>query len=493
MNKNVPIHLDREIPTPLYLQLALQLKSLIKEGVFRPEEKLPPIRALASQMGINGSTVVNAYKQLEKEGLAYSRMGSGTYVSPSDDDTPAHYTYMETDNLKMMERGQISIGSGTINFASATPASDLFPVQVFKDLVNKVLDRDKGEVFAYHQVQGFQPLRQSICKYLEKYSVFSTVNNIQVVSGAQQGIDIVSKALIEFGDHIFVESPTYRGAIEAFKSRGARITEITMADDGIDLRELAHKISTHNPKFLYTMPNFQNPTGYSYSEEKKRALLEMTKDRNIYIVEDDFLSELCYTQKPCLPLKACANSENVIYIKSFSKIFMPGLRLGFMHIPEALWNRVLSAKHTTDISTSGLIQRTFDLYLREGVWIKHIEDMRKKYKERYEVFMEALQANFPKDVYYKDPGGGLHVWFRLPEGFSDRKLYALCLKKNVLITPGSLFYAGSGINNYFRMSFASVNPIDIVKGVETVGEVLREYLKQERPAQATAKGYSPFM
>lgn len=493
MSKTAPIHLDREMDTPLYLQLAWQLKSLIKEGVFRPEEKLPPIRVLASQMKVNSITVVNAYKQLEKEGLAYSRMGSGTYVSPSDVDEPVTYTYMETDDLRMMERGQISLRGDTINFASTTPASDLFPVRDFKGLINKVLDRDKGEVFAYHQVQGFQPLRQSICKYLEKYSVYTTVDSIQVVSGAQQGIDIISKALIEFGDYIFVESPTYRGAIEAFKSRGARIIGITMEEDGMNLEELEHKISVYNPKFIYTMPNFQNPTGYSYSTEKKKGLLEIAANRNTYIVEDDFLSELSYREKPSLPLKACKHSENVVYIKSFSKIFMPGLRLGFMHVPEPLWNRVLSAKHTTDISTSGLIQRTFDLYLREGLWMRHIEDMGKRYKERYELFMEMLKIRIPRRIHYKDPCGGLHVWFQLPENYSDEKLYAKCLKRGVLITPGSLFFAGNSSGNHYRMSFASVNSADITKGLKIMGEVLDKYLNEERTTSIPSKDYSPFM
>ncbi len=172
---------------------------------------------------------------------------------------------------------------------------------------------------------------------------------------------------------------------------------------------------------------------------------------------------------------------------------MPGLRLGFMHIPEGLWNKVLSAKHTTDISTSGLIQRTFDLYLREGLWIKHIGDMRKIYKKRYEIFMEALRDNFPKDIHYKDPGGGLHIWFHLPGGLSDRELYARCLKKNVLITPGSLFFAGSERDDHFRMSFASVNPAEIKKGIKIVGKTLRERLKKEKPTPSTEGGYSPFM
>lgn len=493
MKKIVTIHLDRESDTPLYIQLFWQLKSLIKEGVFQPDEKLPPIRMLASEIGVNSITVVNAYKQLEKEGLACSRIGSGTYISPANRDECPTFAYEESDDLRMMERGQISVKGDTINFASATPTPDLFPVENFKALVNRVLDRDKGDVFGYQQIQGFQPLRQSICMYLERYSITSSVDSIQVISGAQQGIDIVSKALIEFGDCIFIESPTYRGAIEAFKSRGARIIEIPIEEDGINLGELEQKISLYNPKLVYIMPNFQNPTGYSYSDEKKRRILRIARDHNTYVVEDDFLSELSYTGSSSLPLKALDHSESVIYIKSFSKIFMPGLRLGFMMVPGRLWNRVLSAKHTSDISTSGLIQRTFDLYLREDVWVEHIEYMKEKYRKRYELFMGALRDSFPGEISYRDPGGGLHVWFQLPRGYSDGEVYARCLKKGVLITPGSLFYSGSSDSSHFRMSFASVHSDGIVKGVKMVGSVLEEYLKEGAAAGNETEGYSPFM
>jgi DNA-binding transcriptional MocR family regulator len=493
VKKNVSIHLDSNLDTPLYIQLFWQLKTLIKEGVFQANEKLPPIRKLAGELGVNSITVVNAYKQLESEGLAYSKIGSGTYVSSINREETPSIIYEDTDDLRMMERGQISVKADTVNFASATPTPDLFPVENFKVLVNKVLDRDKGDAFGYHQVQGYQPLRQSICRYLESYSITASVDSIQVISGAQQGIDVVSKALVEYGDCVFVESPTYRGAIEAFKTRGARIVEIPIEEDGINLEELEQKIVAYSPKFIYVMPNFQNPTGYSYSLEKKQRMLEVAREYRTYIVEDDFLSELAFADRDFMPLKSLDGQEIVIYIKSFSKIFMPGLRLGFMVVPGRLWNKILSAKHTSDISTSGLIQRTFDLYLRENMWVKHIDYMKEKYRKRYETFISAVRSSFPGRVYYKDPGGGLHMWFRLPEGYQDEEVYTRCLKKGVLITPGSLFYAGSGDRRHFRMSFASVHSDRIESGVKIVGNILDEYLIEEMVLPKQVEEYSPFM
>jgi len=493
VDKKLSIYLDDSIDTPLYIQLFLQLKNLIVEGVFRPNEKLPPIRKLAQQLRVNTITVVNAYKRLESEGLAYSIVGSGTYVASSTRQEQPLQPRDETEHLKMMEKGQIQVKEDTINFASTTPTPDLFPVDSFKALINRVLDRDKGEAFGYQQVQGYQPLRQSICDYLKNFSIDVLVDDIQVISGAQQGIDIVSKALIEYGDCVFVESPTYRGALEAFKSRGAKIVEIPMQEDGIDIETLKRSLATYNPKFIYIMPNFQNPTGYSYSHEKKLEILKIAREHNTFIVEDDFLSELSFTGGHSLPLKSLDRRQVVIYIKSFSKIFMPGLRLGFMAVPESLRGRVLAAKHTSDISTSGLIQRTFDLYLRENIWMEHINYMKDKYKKRYEIFLEAVRKSFPKSVRYKAPGGGLHMWFELPPGYSDQELYARCLKRGVLITPGSLFYSEGADTGHFRMSFAAVHSEKIETGVKIVGEVLHEYLGESTAPAIQIQEYSPFL
>lgn len=493
MDKKMSIYLDNNLPTPLYIQLFIQLKNLIVEGVLQPNEKLPPIRKLAQQLGVNTITVVNAYKKLESEGLAYSIVGSGTYVASFNRHEQPLPHLEESEHLRMMEKGQVQVGEDTINLASTTPTPDLFPVDSFKILINKVLDRDKGEAFGYHQIQGYQPLRESICNYLKTFSINVLTDDVHVISGAQQGIDIISKALIEYGDCVFVESPTYRGALEAFKSRGAKIIEIPVQEDGIDLDTLKNALSAYHPKFIYVMPYFQNPTGYSYSHAKKIEILKIAREHKTFIVEDDSLSELSFTDEQPLPLKALDKHQTVIYIKSFSKIFMPGLRLGFMVVPETLRGRVISAKHTSDISTSGLIQRTFDLYLRENIWLDHIKYMKEKYKRRYETFLQAVEKSFPKNVKYKAPDGGLHIWFELPPGYSDQELYARCLKKGVLITPGSLFYHQNHDIRHFRLSFAAVNSEKIQAGVKTVGKVLYEYLGENVSPESHTKEYSPLL
>ncbi len=494
MKKSVTIQLIRESDTPLYIQLFWHLKRLIEEGVFDGNERLPSIRKMAGDLEVNNITVVNAYKLLEKEGLAYSRIGSGTYVcSGGHDRHDLERPGAVRNGVQIDGGGETHVKPGVINFASSTPDPELFPVEHFKMLINRVLDRDRGNAFGYHEIQGYQPLRQAVCEYLRSYSIEACVDNIQVISGAQQGIDVVSKALIDFGDCVFVESPTYRGAIEAFRSRGARIVDIPMEEDGIDLEELERKLPVYRPRLIYIIPNFQNPTGWSYSEYKKKKVLELIKGYNTYVVEDDFLSELGYTRRKFAPLKVMDREERVIYIKSFSKIFMPGLRLGFMVIPEGLWNRILSAKHVSDISTSGLLQRTFELYLRDNLWVRHVSYMKEIYSGRYEMFIKAVEKHFPRAVYYKDPEGGLHLWFKLPEGYFAGEFYNRCLKRNILITPGSLFHTSNTDDSHFRMSFAAVAPERIEQGVIAVAGVLKEYLAEEPFFPYRTDGYSPFV
>lgn len=477
------LRLDKTLGQPLYLQLYTRLEKLIEKGELKPDTKLPPIRKLAAQLGVNNVTVVNAYKLLEQNKLVYSKVGSGTYVAPQKIPLPLREEEetedLQPQELKLIEQGLIKISPNVISFASATPTPELFPVEDFKNVLNEVLERDKGYAFGYQESQGFYPLRESIANYLQELGCQMDSQEIQIISGAQQGIDILAKALLNFGDYLVVESPTYTGAIAAFKSRGGQIIEVPMEQDGINLEILEDKLKKYHPRFIYVMTYFQNPTGYSYSLSKRRGLLELANRYNTLIIEDDYLSELNYTGEKLAPLKALDKFQRVIYIKSFSKIFMPGLRLAFLSVPQDLYNQVLAAKHTSDISTSGLIQRAFDLYLRKGNWHKHIAYMRGIYRERYEMMLKAFSKYLPGEVQYHEPGGGLNFWLSLPEGYSARNLYVECAKRDVLIVPGSLFYPIPRDSRYFRLSFAAVYPEVIEDGMRIIGKAAKSLIGQK--------------
>ena len=480
MPNNIILQIDRDLKVPMYIQLYNRLKNLIESGELEEGEQLPSIRSLAKELDVNNVTIVNAYKLLEQEAYVYSKKGSGTYVRQSLNEL--QFGCFEDENMDLMTNGILSMSENSINFASASPTPELFPVEEFKNVLIEVLDRDKGNAFVYPEINGYGPLRESISLFLsEYYSIDTKPSQIQITSGGQQGIDLLSKTLIQPGDYIFLENPTYSGAVAAFKSRGANIVPITIRKDGLDLKELNKRIKQYHPKFLYIMPCYQSPTTYSYSEEKKRELLNIAYENNLYIIEDDFLSDLSYNENR-LPLKTIDEHEQVVYIKSFSKILMPGLRLGFLTGPPTIFRNIVKAKHTTDITSSGFIQRAFDLYLRNGFWKSHIKRTKFKYGEKYQLLLKEIKRLEKHNISFKEPKGGLSLWLKLPENINSVELYNECAKNNVIIVPGEIFYIDKEKHNsnYIRLSFGSVSKEEIVKGISIIDECISN-LKGEKP------------
>ncbi len=472
---------------PKYLQITEQITRQINEAVLLPGDKLPPIRKFAEQLGVNSATIVKAYETLQNRDLVLKIQGSGVYVGGSgnhdtnthhDDDLNDDELYLD-DEIDLMQHGSIKIGKAAINFATSTPTSDMFPVAPFKKAINEVLDRDGGKVFEYNESNGYLPLRRSICTLLrDSYTIETSVERLQIISGAQQGIDIAAKALLTPGDSVLVEDPTYTGALAVFKSRGARIAGVPMLSDGIDLVYLEKSIQFYRPRVLYVMSDFQNPTTYSYSEEKRKALITLAQKYTFYIIEDDYLSDLSFSNadRP-KPLKAYDNplNQRVIYIKSFSKLLMPGLRIGFLTAPKRICRDILQAKHLTDIASSGLIQRAFDDYLRSGVWKKHIQQMCSRYEKRHTTLAASIRTRMPGSIQESIPEGGFSLWLPLPSDVSAAQVYKAAAKRGILCTPGNVFRAGKrDFDDHIRLSIAAVDETLIDKGIQILSEVIEE-------------------
>lgn len=456
------------IEEPIYLKIAKEFIFKIETGVLNPEDKLPSIRSLSKEFNVNKETIVRAYKYLSDENYTYIIKGSGSYVLSKMD-----ITNKSDETIEMQPFNNENTYDGMINFSSGSVKSSLFPVTDFKKSINYVLDRDFGDAFSYEDAKGYPPLRASISKYLKELNIITDKENIQIVSGAQQGIDIVSKALLSSNDSVIVESPTYKGAVASFLSRGAFIHSVPMEYDGINITKLERVIKKHKPKFMYMMTNFQNPTGFSYSKKKKLKLLELSEKYDFYILEDDYINELNYKSNSIESIKTIDKNSKVLYLKSFSKIFMPGLRLGFLIVPENLNDIILNIKSATDIATSGLIQRTFDIYLSRGNWNNHVHNMKKIYYKRYNIMVNALNKYMPRNIKYYIPKGGIFFWIELPH-INVSELYEKLLKKNIAITPGDVFYIDK-TSNTIRLSIASVRSEDIEKGIRVLSDELRYY------------------
>lgn len=477
LNPIFNISLDKASDKALYIQLAEKITELIELGELLPDSKLPSIRKLAQSLGVNNITVINCYKYLENKKIVYTKGGSGTFTAKLNVNLIPEPIIRQQSSIKLINR---EIGADTINFAKSSVSPELFPVDRFKLLFNEVLERDKGNAFSFQDTQGYPPLREALAKSLEKEGIKTAPSRIQVVSGAQQGIDIVSKVMLSSGDTVFVEKPTYYGAVGAILSRGAQVVEVPLEKDGMDLDRLELMLDFYRPKFIYVMPNYQTPTCISYSLEKKRRLLEIAYKNNIWIVEEDNLSDFNYSKSPIKTLKSLDYKNKVIYIKSFSKILMPGLRLGFMVLPKAISEEVLSAKYATDISTSGFIQRAFELFINNGDWEKHIRYMRSIFSKKYSLTSAEIKKNLSKYTTYIESNGGLSFCLKL----KGRKItaYDFCQRlalKNVILTPSSVYaLKDSSEEEFLRLSFSNVSDEDIIKGIRIIAEEFKEIYKK---------------
>ncbi|MCX7951822.1 MAG: PLP-dependent aminotransferase family protein [Clostridiales bacterium] len=467
MKKHYPIDINKNNPEPLYNQVYQGIKTLIENGALGENEKLPSIRDLSKSLGVNNVTIVNAYRLLEQEGLVYSKVGSGTFVSPKNAEI-----IIEKYEIKEEKRNQ----DGVIDLANSMPNPNYFPVDEFKSIINEVLDRDGGYAFTYQEPKGYMSLRESLLYYSKEIGIEANLEDIQIISGAQQGIDVISKTLLKFGDNVVVESPTYAGAVAVFRSRGANIIEVPITPEGIDLNILESVVSKNKIKLIYIMTNFQNPTGYTYSEDTKLGLLYLANKYGFYIIEDDYMSELRFYGEKTLPIKALDKTNRVIYLKSFSKIFMPGIRLGYIISPQKITVDIQSVKYSTDISTSGFMQRAFDLYFRKRMWHNHIDRLVDIYRARYDFLLEYMEQRASFIDFYK-ADGGIHIWCNSP---MDSAIFSSMLKdEGILIAPGNAFYIDEVKTNSFRMSFTTVGKEDLIVAIDKMAEVFNRYKKGE--------------
>ena len=355
-----------------------------------------------------------------------------------------------------------------IRFDVGNPSPEVFPMEDFKNAINIALETEGNNLFSYDEGLGSLSLRKCISKYLKNMEINSVPEKIQIISGAQQGIDIICKSIINYGDVVFVEEPSYNGALEIFKSIGCKIVQIPLLQDGIDLGILKTKLEKLRPKMLYIMPNFQNPTGISYSNEKKRKVLQLGKKYGFYIVEDDFLSDFKFNSTDNKPIKYYDNSENVIYIKSFSKILMPGLRIGFMDIPMHLIDKIINAKKTSDINTSSLVQKSLYYYMSNYDFNNHLTKLEGIYKKRFDKAKDLIENKLSRKLYLIKPSGGLNFFIKLPRGYNSEDFRNYLLRYGVCIQSGNVFFDNQVENRFFRINIASTNEEEIQRGIDII-------------------------
>lgn len=456
---------------PKYIQIAENIKKLISSKIIKDGDRLPPIRALSKSLKVNNVTIVNCYNKLVSEGYAYQKMGSGTFAKKRE----------IVDNFKKEYSKEIksikdNYDNNIIDFTGESSRRVNFPIDEFKKVLNDVLDRDGADALIKEETFGYTNLRNTINEVFWKSSL--NIKNLLIVSGAQQGIDIASKAILNINDNVIVEKPTYAGALSVFKFRRANVFELPIEEDGINIKKFEEIVKKNKIKCFYTMSYFQNPTGISYSLEKKIKILELAEKYDFYIIEDDYLSELIFDDNiKHEPFKVLDNNDRVIYIKSFSKIFLPGIRLGYIICPESFRESIQNSKINTDIATSTLMQRALEMYIKDGYWIEYIDNLRNEYIRKYELMKKLICEKLKDYVSFIDPKGGLSFYLNIKDkGIKSKDLFYKLKEKGVYITPGNLFYRGLNFGDeYFKIGFSQVNEDEIIMGIDIIKEELEQW------------------
>jgi len=483
------IRLEHGGDKPLHAQLAEAILAAAADGRLQPGTRLPSIRAAAAELGINPGTVSTAYGTLVRMGHLVARAGSG-YRTPARvravevADVPdlADELY-SLEDIEWMGGTRSGTAAAMVNMASSTPEPDLQTQADVRDAFTHVLTHALREAFDYQEPMGFPPLRAILAESLGLEGVHTDPGCIQIISGAQQGLDIVAKAMLSPGDTVLVEYPTYPGAVAVFRSRGVRVVGVPVGPDGMDPDQVRDMMRRYRPRLIYVIPFHQNPTGVVYTPERLQSLVRIADAFGAFVVEDDYLRELRFDGCVPRPLKAFDDADRVIFVKSHSKLLMPGLRVAHMVVPQARSARLALAKHTTDIFTSGLLQQGFHEFCLTGGWTRHLDRMRQAQGMRCRELGLRLAASLPDDVPVPTITGGLSYWLELPDWADPEALYRLCGAQGVRIVPDTLFLdeglraaqpADWRERRHVRVSFAALGKEDARIGAEVLGGCLAQ-------------------
>ena len=486
------IPLDRQSEQPLYQQIEAYFRECILSGSLGAETRLPSTRQLASDLGVNRITIETAYRALEADGLIYSRVGSGTYVlAPQPEQQRPRQapgepwplwqaellTQPGTEEISPVEElPAVASHPAPISFASGSSDTRLFPSEDFRKVIQAVMRRDGAEALDYGDAKGYSPLRATIAGVLTSQGLMAHAENILITGGSQQGLSLVVQLLLKAGDTILVENPTYSGALSLFRALGLRIIGVAADQHGMRVEELESLLQVHHPRLIYTMPTFQNPTGSCLSLPRRHQLLALAERYNLPVLEDDYVGDLRYEGRSLPALKALDNRGLVIYISTYSKMFMPGLRVGFVAAEGPVYERLVDFKRLSDLATSNLLQRAVEAYVSVGRYQNHLRRCVHIYRKRRDAMLQALNRCMPAGVKVNPPLGGLFIWLRLPQGLSARELLPLACKEGVAFAPGDDFFVEGSTAGYLRLNFTAHPPEVIGEGVERLGRVVKQAL-----------------
>lgn len=365
---------------------------------------------------------------------------------------------------------KVTEDSNIISFAGGLPNPESFPVKEVEKSVSKVLSKNGKEALQYSTTEGYKPLREYIAKRYLKMGLNVDADEILITNGSQQGIDLIGKVFLNKGDKVLVESPTYLAAIQSFGMYEPQFKSVPLLEDGVDTEALDEILDKHKIKLFYSVTNFQNPTGITYSKQKRQEVADVFKNRDTVFVEDNPYGEIRFLGEDIPPVKAYL--EGSVLFGSFSKIVSPGMRLGWIVADEEIMEKIVIAKQASDLHSNYFTQRVIHQYLMDNEIDEHIEKIKEMYRNQRNTMVFMMEKYFPENVAYTKPEGGMFLWVTLPEGLSSMDLFDLAIKKNVAFVPGSAFYVDGNGTNSLRLNFSNSSEEQIEKGIKRLGQAI---------------------
>jgi DNA-binding transcriptional MocR family regulator len=501
--------LDRKVDDPLYLQLARAIGERIRAGKIRVGAKLPSTRDAATKLHVNRVTIVEAYRALREEGWVRSGVGAGTFVVSPDgadggDGARSHEggTSGNADDAASGGSNRLNLGgvsfwasrlgemprpdtnrsggeakADTIRLTSPTADPAAFPFAEFREVLDEILRREGAACLDYGPHDGYAPLRVEIAEHLARKGVRVDPTRILLVNGSQQGLDLAFRLLAGNGRTLIVEEPTYHLALRAARALALSVRGVPVDEEGLRVDRLERLLDETNPGLLYMMPVFQNPTGVSLSPSRRKRLLTLTAERRLPILEDHFDAELDYRGDAPPPLlgEGPRHPENVLLLGTFSKILFPGLRVGWLVVPEPLIGPFSEMKVCSDLSGGLLTQMALYEFCKRGFLEAHLARIRERNRGRLDATLDALASTMPAGVRWSRPTGGMCIWVRLPHGTDGDFLAAEAHRRGVAVSPGSAFYPNAGEGRAaLRISFVRESEDRIRAGIRILSDTIRE-------------------
>ncbi len=486
------IKIDRSSRKPIKRQIVEGIRTLIDEDVIGINSPLPSTRGLADRLGVSRYTVNQAYEELQVLGYLQSRQGSYNFTQKRRKEVEYNperrsiipWDKVANESAEELYKSYLSIPAAdptrsrrdqaAIDFSELQLDSSLFPVADFRRCFHRVLLNGGQESLDFCSADGNKDLRDYIAQRLRLHGISTSAEEILITYGSQQALDLIIRLLARPDKKVVIEAPTYFNILPLLRFNKVRICAVPMKDDGIELNDLEKVLEREKVSFVYTIPNFHNPTGITTSHQHRERLLNICLEHKVPILEDGFDEEMKYFGKLPMPIKSIDEQNIVMYVGTFSKILFPGVRIGWVTADKGCIQRLAAIKRGSDLRCGNLVQAALALFCKEGYYDLHLKRLHRIFRRKMETTLGMMKEFFPKNVSWLRPSGGYTIWVKMPRKMSAAHLDELMSEHAVIVSPGQHYFPQQNQSEYFRLSIARIGEDQIQEGLIRLGRALRK-------------------